>query len=69
MTLFSGFMISMILILFLNTSLFVAIDLHAPYVIQAMGTELSRVLYTLSLDCKDRLSEMSVVEICIQGMH
>ena len=69
MTLFSGFMISMILILFLNTSLFVAIDLHAPYAIQAMGTELSRVLYTLSLDCKDRLSEMLVVEICIQGMH
>ena len=24
---------------------------------------------SLSLDCKDRLSEMSAVEMCIQGMH
>ena len=24
---------------------------------------------SLSLDCKDRLSEVSVVEMCIQGMH
>ena len=24
---------------------------------------------SLSLDCKDRLSEISTVEICIQGMH
>ena len=23
----------------------------------------------LSLDCKDRLSEVSIVEMCIQGMH
>ena len=23
----------------------------------------------MSLDCKDRLSEISVVEMCIQGMH
>ena len=25
--------------------------------------------HSLSLDCKDRLSEISVVEMCIQGMH
>ena len=24
---------------------------------------------SLSLDCKDRLSEVSAVEMCIQGMH
>ena len=24
---------------------------------------------SLSLDCKDRLSKVSVVEMCIQGMH
>ena len=24
---------------------------------------------SLSLDCKDRLSEVSVVEICMQGIH
>ena len=24
---------------------------------------------SLSLDCKDRLSEISTVEMCIQGMH
>ena len=24
---------------------------------------------SLSLDCKDRLSEISAVEMCIQGMH
>ena len=24
---------------------------------------------SLSLDCKDRLSEISAIEICIQGMH
>ena len=24
---------------------------------------------SLSLDCKDRLSEVSDVEMCIQGMH
>ena len=24
---------------------------------------------SLSLDCKDRLSEIFVVEMCIQGMH
>ena len=24
---------------------------------------------SLSLDCKDRLSEVSTVEMCIQGMH
>ena len=25
--------------------------------------------HSLSLDCKDRLSEISVIEMCIQGMH
>ena len=25
--------------------------------------------HSLSLDCKDRLSEISAVEMCIQGMH
>ena len=24
---------------------------------------------SLSLDCKDRLSEISAIEMCIQGMH
>ena len=24
---------------------------------------------SLSLDCRDRLSEVSIVEMCIQGMH
>ncbi|KAM1206102.1 hypothetical protein ACFX2G_006924 [Malus domestica] len=25
--------------------------------------------HSLSLDCKDRLSETSVIEMCVQGMH